>query len=755
MGRRYRGKSKKHSSAACDEPSASWSHHHKEALLRYLKDYRDGAVACYYGKNILNDCDDEDVCIIGGVILPALTREVLEQPFLGLPNISSKQRRMVHECCLEADLFHASVGSSRHSRMMAVSLYADGLKGFFQVDESTRSAMATSTDSDSTRQQHHHAKMYTYSPWFCRNHEPGDTKLLAVERDAKQHISHLQAHPEECLRDNVDAIEFDPTKLDDLSQITLPAMPSHIDDDTLVLVDTAEKMKDCIQQLEQAEPTEIAFDLECHNPSKHAQVCCLLQITCNNLDIDFVIDTLAPGVWEHVSGLAPLFENPNIVKVGHSIGSLDVTSLHRNFGCFVINAFDTYEAAKILKLPGKGLGDVCQLYGLRNADRYKRLKEMYQACDWRIRPLTAEMIHYARYDVHFLLPLRRIMMRDLIIVDKARMPIEEPMESMALKLATAADDDDEGEARELDSDEETPKKKNRSIFSRIKSKVVANSPTKRNEGNQSVGSGESEAASSKVGNEEVHDASNGHDKDLDGASLDGEPINSNHETGELFFFTPEKSAPPNVALPSTHHEMFWTPENIPGKAEKPFVANAESLRKHPQLLETIAASQKACKAFFSLGKEPHSKNTLFVSLLQRSAKKQVNWTNENTKLYVRLATWRTEAAAKLQCLPGFIASLEFLTGVAWKCPQSIDGLKLIASDLPDALADNESLCYDLLAVVRDCGPSSAATDIYYFENKKCRTRNLLLAKRVAFALSISASLGCVLLYTKLHRKLGR
>jgi ribonuclease D len=126
-----------------------------------------------------------------------------------------------------------------------------------------------------------------------------------------------------------------------------------------------------------------------------------------------VIDTLAQGVWDAVHGLAPLFGDPSIVKIGHSISGLDVQSLHRDFGIFLVNAFDTYEAAKVLELKRCGLAAVCQYYGMAEYESYSALKTLYQTCDWTRRPLTAPMIRYGRYDVNFLIPLREIMMRDL------------------------------------------------------------------------------------------------------------------------------------------------------------------------------------------------------------------------------------------------------------------------------------------------------------------------------------------------------
>jgi len=144
---------------------------------------------------------------------------------------------------------------------------------------------------------------------------------------------------------------------------------------------------------------------------------CLLQLATSN-GKEYVIDTLAPGVWEAVGGLAPIFADPKIIKIGHAIAGLDVKCLHRDFGIFVVNAFDTYEAAKSLRLPSKGLANVCAHYGLPNCEIYQELKATYQNTDWTKRPLEEAMVLYGRYDVYYLIKLRKLMMRDLIIQEE-------------------------------------------------------------------------------------------------------------------------------------------------------------------------------------------------------------------------------------------------------------------------------------------------------------------------------------------------
>ena len=146
--------------------------------------------------------------------------------------------------------------------------------------------------------------------------------------------------------------------------------------------------------------------------SKAQSITCLLQLATSS-GKEYVVDVLAPGVWDVVGDLAPLFANPRIVKIGHAIGGLDVQSLQRDFGIFVVNAFDTQEAAKALGLQKLGLAHVCGSFGLKDSVDYEDLKAVYQVCNWSVRPMEEDMIVYARYDVHCLILLRKLMMRDL------------------------------------------------------------------------------------------------------------------------------------------------------------------------------------------------------------------------------------------------------------------------------------------------------------------------------------------------------
>jgi exosome complex exonuclease RRP6 len=59
--------------------------------------------------------------------------------------------------------------------------------------------------------------------------------------------------------------------------------------------------------------------------------------------------------------------------------------------------FDTGQAARVLGLKGFGLAYLLQHYCAVMADK------KYQLADWRMRPIPADMLKYAREDTHYLL----------------------------------------------------------------------------------------------------------------------------------------------------------------------------------------------------------------------------------------------------------------------------------------------------------------------------------------------------------------
>lgn len=91
---------------------------------------------------------------------------------------------------------------------------------------------------------------------------------------------------------------------------------------------------------------------------------------------DFLIDTLL--LRDELSILNNVLTNPKILKVFHG-ADWDIEWLQKDFGIYVVNMFDTHQAAKELQLPTLSLAYL--LKTLCNIDASKQ----FQLADWRIR----------------------------------------------------------------------------------------------------------------------------------------------------------------------------------------------------------------------------------------------------------------------------------------------------------------------------------------------------------------------------------
>ncbi|KAL3318939.1 Exosome component 10 [Cichlidogyrus casuarinus] len=176
--------------------------------------------------------------------------------------------------------------------------------------------------------------------------------------------------------------------------------PSDLDSVQFSFIDTPQALQQMIDELKQF--TEIAVDLEHHSYRTYFGLTCLMQISSPKKD--YLIDTLA--LRAHMQQMNEVFTNPSIVKVFHGADS-DLMWLQRDFSVFVVNLFDTRQAAKALQYQHGSLS-----YLLMKFVQVKAKKE-YQLADWRIRPLPHELIEYARVDTHYLLHIASAMKDEL------------------------------------------------------------------------------------------------------------------------------------------------------------------------------------------------------------------------------------------------------------------------------------------------------------------------------------------------------
>ncbi|XP_075459602.1 exosome complex component 10 isoform X2 [Ascaphus truei] len=175
---------------------------------------------------------------------------------------------------------------------------------------------------------------------------------------------------------------------------SLQEVPCHFVTTLDDLVELNEKLLQC---------SEIAVDLEHHSYRSFLGLTCLMQISTRTED--FIVDVLELRSDMYI--LNESFSDPAIIKVLHGADS-DIEWLQKDFGLYIVNMFDTHQAARLLNLGRNSLDHLLKLYCSVESDK------RYQLADWRIRPLPEEMIQYARADTHYLLYIYDKMRTELL-----------------------------------------------------------------------------------------------------------------------------------------------------------------------------------------------------------------------------------------------------------------------------------------------------------------------------------------------------
>ena len=150
-----------------------------------------------------------------------------------------------------------------------------------------------------------------------------------------------------------------------------------------------------------ATQSRVAVDTESNSLHAFREQVCLIQFSSTNAD--YLVDPLA---LKDLSGLAPIFADPNIEKIFHA-AEYDLVCLRRDFGFTFANLFDTMHTARVLGYPAVGLDRLLN-------DKFKiQTDKRHQKANWAARPLTKEQIHYARLDTHYLFDLRDVLEKEL------------------------------------------------------------------------------------------------------------------------------------------------------------------------------------------------------------------------------------------------------------------------------------------------------------------------------------------------------
>lgn len=177
--------------------------------------------------------------------------------------------------------------------------------------------------------------------------------------------------------------------------------PTDLEQTKLMFVDKVVDLNTMVKELSDA--AEISIDVEHHSYRTFQGITCLMQLSTRKKD--YIVDTLA--LREELQVLNEITTNPKIVKVFHG-ADCDVEWLQRDLAIYIVNMFDTHQASRRLGFARLSLAFLLKHYCQIDADK------SLQLADWRMRPLPAELIAYARQDTHYLLYIYDMLRNELL-----------------------------------------------------------------------------------------------------------------------------------------------------------------------------------------------------------------------------------------------------------------------------------------------------------------------------------------------------
>jgi ribonuclease D len=145
----------------------------------------------------------------------------------------------------------------------------------------------------------------------------------------------------------------------------------------------------------------IAVDTESNSLHAYRERVCLIQFS--TAETDYLVDPFAS---DDLQILGPVFADPKIEKVFHA-AEYDLICLRRDYGFEFASLFDTMQAGRILGRKQAGLDRLIE-------EKFNlKVNKRFQKADWGARPLSRDLMLYARLDTHFLLPLRDLLKEEL------------------------------------------------------------------------------------------------------------------------------------------------------------------------------------------------------------------------------------------------------------------------------------------------------------------------------------------------------
>ena len=211
--------------------------------------------------------------------------------------------------------------------------------------------------------------------------------ILKAQSDPSMHIDFGNVYESEILR----ALKGRSIKVHETESLCEIHEFTDLKSTDLEIIDTVDLLTKLIEEVIRS--GEVAIDLEHHDIHTYRGITCLIQLSTRTRD--YIIDPFP--IWSSLHRLNEFTTDPTIVKILHG-ADMDIQWLQRDFGVYIVNMFDTGQAARVLGLAGG--------FGLANLlETFCKVKtnKKFQMADWRQRPIPRDMLEYARIDTHYLL----------------------------------------------------------------------------------------------------------------------------------------------------------------------------------------------------------------------------------------------------------------------------------------------------------------------------------------------------------------
>lgn len=174
-----------------------------------------------------------------------------------------------------------------------------------------------------------------------------------------------------------------------------PEMHTTLEECPYTWVDTPVLLEEMMSKLRLVK--EIAVDLSHHKYRSFQGITCVVEISTRQED--FLVDAIA--LKNDLKVLNEVFTDAEILKVIHG-SERDMEGLQKDLGVFMINLFDAKQAE--VGSIGNMLKKHC------NVEMNKDLLGV----DWRDRPLTEDMVKFARTNTHYLLYIYDVLRNSLL-----------------------------------------------------------------------------------------------------------------------------------------------------------------------------------------------------------------------------------------------------------------------------------------------------------------------------------------------------